>query len=192
MLGAEIFLAMNRAADIQKLSSLLVSSGYKVVDSALDGASAIRKIRALVPDLVMVDYELPGVNGLDIAKIVEEDHICPAIVIRTADQGPILPGDDQWNFFYIVRPMTRSAIIQTVNLVLVNYRKIRRLEGKIEELKSTLETRKRVERAKGILMETQGLSEKEAFRRIQKQSMDKGVTMREVADSIIMGSEPNS
>lgn len=189
MSGARIFLALSHAADIDKLRSFLLSSGYEVIDYASDGSSAIRKIRALRPDTVMVDIDLPGLSGLEIAKIVEEDGICPAIIIKTADQRENLLGDELWDFAYIVRPISKAAIVQTVNLVITNYRKIQRLVKEIEDLKLTIEARKVIEKAKGIMMDIYGLGEKEAFRRMQKQSMDKGIPMKEIGEAIILAYE---
>lgn len=185
MRGARVFLALNRIEDIKKLKMFLISEGYDVMSYAQDGAGALRKIRALQPDIVIVDFELTGINGIEIAKIVEESKICPSVIVFSGNQDIILDSEGDYGFSYITRPFSRAAIIQTINLVINHFKRILKLENEIDQLKSTIETRKLIEKAKGIIMDTYGISEKEAFRKLQKQSMDRGISMRDLSQAII-------
>lgn len=190
MQRTRIALAMNDRDEMHKLRAFLVAGGFEVADASQDGASAIRRIRALRPDLIIADHDLPALSGLEIAKIAEEDGIAPTIVLKGLDQGNILLSPEgQWAFNYLYRPITKAALLQTIHLVRMNYQKLYKLEQEVRHLRATLETRKLVEKAKGILMQKYGIDEGEAYRRIQKQSMDKGMTMKELAQAIVIASD---
>jgi len=188
MQGTRICLALTDRTEMQRIKAFLTANGFVVVDEAQDGASAIRRIRALRPDLVLVDYDLPGLSGLQIAKIAEEDRICPAIVVRTGSREE-LKGDP--DIAYLFRPITKSALLQTIHLVLLSYRKVLRLQDEITQLRGSLLARKTIEKAKGILMSKWGISEEEAYRWMQKISMDRGVSMKDLAQSIVKEFEIN-
>ncbi|MBC7323741.1 MAG: ANTAR domain-containing protein, partial [Moorella sp. (in: Bacteria)] len=161
--------------------------GYWVIGEAGDGLSALKLIRSRQPDLLIIAAELPGMDGLEVARIVHEDKLAPVIVLAGA-QGPGLleKARDARVAALLLKPVEEASLLPAIEIALANYQEIIRLEKQIKELKETLETRKLVERAKGILMETLGISEAEAFRRIQKQSMNKRVSMRQVAEAIIL------
>ncbi len=185
-----IVLALTDRQEMHKLKAFLTASGFDIVDECQDGASAIRRIRTLRPELIVVDYELPALSGMEIAKIAEEDAIAPTIIVKGQDQGNILlsPGDD-WEFNYLYRPITKAALLQTIHLVRMNYHKVVKLEQEVRHLRDTLETRKLIEKAKGILMRKYDIDEQEAYRRVQKQSMDKGMSMKELSLAIVVASE---
>ncbi len=183
-----ICLALADQAEAEKLNRFLTAAGFQIADTSFDGASAIRRIRALRPDLIIVDSFLPVMSGEEIAKIAEEDRIAPSIILKPSEQEKNIwakPGGG-WDFAYIYRPLSKSSILQTIRLVLMNHKRVTELETEINKLKSNLDSRRTVEKAKGLLMDRLGLSEQDAYRRIQKQSMDKGVTMKELSEAIIM------
>jgi AmiR/NasT family two-component response regulator len=186
MQEARICLALSDIREMRSIKNFLTVNGLVVVSESDDGASAVRHIRTLRPDLVIVDDDLPVINGLEIAKILREDAIAPCVILKSFDHGNLwINQESHWDFVYLYRPVTKSALLQTIQLVLVNYKKIVSLEKQIQELKSNLESRKAVEKAKGIVMEKYGLSESEAYRRIQKQSMNQGIPMKKLAQDII-------
>lgn len=188
MQQARVCLAMTDSAELQKLNKFLTMAGFQVVDTSTDGAAAIRRIRSLRPDLIFVDHFLPGMNGEEIAKIAEESNIAPSIIVKPSDLGKNVWGkpDSGWEFAYLYRPLSKTAILQTIQLVLMNHRKVTKLQTEVEKLKSDLDARRIIEKAKGLLMKNIGLSEQEAYRRLQKQSMDKGVSMKQLAEAIVM------
>lgn len=184
---ARILIAMSSDAAITKLKTLLTKSGYTVVDYAKDGHECLRKIRALKPDLSILDYNLNQMNGYEVSKVAIEDKLCSVILITSASQeGVITNLRNESGFTCMVKPLNKIALINSIDLMIKNSKKIRELERQIEELKTTLNTRKEVERAKGLLMKHLNLSEDEAFKRIQKQSMDRGIPMKEIARAIIL------
>lgn len=190
MRGANVCLAMIDAQEMEKMQQFLQAYGFSVVDMSTDGSSAVRRIRMLRPDLIVADYNLHGISGEEIARIAEEDHIAPAIIIRPNETVTMWSTSDKgWDFAYLYRPITKSALIQTIQLVFMNYKKVSALQGEIDKLKGDLESRRAIEKAKGILMDKHGLSEQEAYRRMQKNSMDKGLSMKELAQAIITASE---
>lgn len=182
-----ILVAMNNDASITKLKSILLETGYTVIDLAKDGHECLRKSRALRPDIVILDYNLPLMNGYDVAKVTIEDKISDAIVLVTEVQKSLMDGlKSERGFAYLTKPLNKPGLINTIDLMFKSKKRIRELESEIEELKASLDTRKEVEKAKGLLMRHLNLSEPEAFKRIQKQSMDRGIPMKEIAKAIIL------
>lgn len=187
MESARILVAMGNDASIGKLKAILVESGYAVIDHAKDGHEALRKVRALRPDLMIVDFLLPTMSGQEIAKVIIEDNLCDIILLANDVQKSLI-GDIKTDssFVYMTKPLNRIGLINTIDLMVKNRRRVLELEREIEDLKATLDTRKEVERAKGLLMKHLNLTEPEAFKRIQKQSMDRGMPMKEIAKAIIL------
>ncbi|MCR4436737.1 MAG: ANTAR domain-containing protein [Clostridiales bacterium] len=187
MESARIIVAMNNDTSINKMRAILTENGYIVVDLAKDGHECLRKIRLFRPDIVIVDFNLPLTNGYEIAKVAIEDNICDVILITANSQYDFadeIKSDS--GFVCMEKPLSKVSLINTIELMVKSKRKIRQLEKEIEELKANLDTRKDVEKAKGLLMKHLNLTEEEAFKRIQKQSMDRGIPMREIARAIIL------
>jgi response regulator NasT len=185
--STRIIVAMNSDALIQKLKTILVEAGFMIIEQSCEGQDCLRKMRALKPDIVILEYNLPGVNGLEISRVALEDRICDVMLIVTADQDGMI--DDirqETGFVSLVKPVNKTLLISSLELMIKDRRKIRQLEKEIENLKLSLDTRKEVEKAKGLLMVNLGLTESEAFKRIQKQSMDRGIPMKEIAKAIIL------
>jgi len=184
---ARIILAMSSDTSISKLKAILIESGFSVIEQAKDGQECLRKIKALKPDIVILDYSLPLQNGCDIAKIAIDDDICDVILLVSGTQDSLMSElKTQNGFVCMTKPLNKIALINAIELMVKNKKKIINLEKEIEELKASLDTRKEVEKAKGLLMNHMGLSESEAFKRIQKQSMDRGIPMKEIAKAIIL------
>lgn len=175
-----------------KLKALLKQLGYFVVGEAGDGVTALKLIRSRQPEFVILDTFLPGMDGLQVADIVGEDRLAPVVLLASRiDQVVLEKARAARSAALLQKPVDEVTLLPALELARSNFDELCRLEEKIKELKDTLETRKAVERAKGILMETLGLSEAEAFRRMQKQSMNKRVSMRAVADAVIMAHNLN-
>lgn len=185
--SARILIAIKNDTLAGKLRSILVGNGYMVVDYAKDGNDCIRKIRALKPDISIMEYGLPALNGFEISKMSIEENLSDVILITSPELQPETGYlSQETGFICLVKPLNQIALINTIDLMLKNRRKIKKLEKEIEQLRTSLDTRKEVEKAKGLLMRYLNLSEAEAFKRIQKQSMDRGIAMKEIAKAIIL------
>lgn len=177
----------NDAAWRKNIKAILTKMGFYVVGEAEDGLSGLKLVRTRQPDLLIVEAFLPGMDGLEVARIVHEDKLAPVVLTSSSHQQDLIEKAKVARAFaFLVKPVEESSLIPAVELALANYQEVVRLENQLKELKDTLETRKLIERAKGILMETMGLSEAEAFKRIQRQSMNKRISMRAVAEAIIL------
>lgn len=187
MFGSKILLSSQDNSMRRKLKNIFTKSGYTIVGEAEDGVNTLRMIRTMAPDLVVLDFELQGMPALELAKIVEEDRLAPIIIISTSWERELADKARQsWIFAFMVRPINEGNLLATAETAMMNFERMLQLEKEVNRLKDTIETRKIVEKAKGLLMEKLGLSEAEAFRKMQHQSMDKCIPMRQVADAIIL------
>jgi len=170
------------------LREMLTNLGYLVVGEAGDGRSAVNLARELRPDVVIMDIKMPGgIDGIDAAKILTEERIAPVVLLTAYSQRELVERAKEAGVVgYIVKPFRESDLVPAIEVALARFAEFRALEKEVGDLKEALETRKLVDRAKGILMDTQGLTEAEAFRRIQKMSMDTRKPMKEVAEAIIL------
>ncbi|MCL5056931.1 MAG: response regulator [Actinobacteria bacterium] len=171
----------------KNLKSMLTKLGYWVVGETGDGLNALKMVRTRQPELVILDSAIPGMDGFEVAKIIHEDKLAPVVILTsTYSQGMVERAKEARVSAFLVKPVDEISILPAIELALASYGEIVNLETKLQDLKELLETRKILEKAKGILMETMGLSEAEAFRRMQKQSMNKRVSMRQVAEAVIL------
>jgi response regulator NasT len=187
MVENRIILVDNDVTWRKNMKTILTRSGYWVIGETNDGLSALKLIRSRQPDLLIIAAELSGMDGLEVARIVHEDKLAPAIVVAaTYSPGLVEKARNARVAAMLIKPVDETNLFPAIEIALANYQEIISLERQIKDLQEALETRKLVERAKGILIETLGISEAEAFRRIQKQSMNKRISMRQVAEAIIL------
>ncbi|MFZ5590503.1 MAG: ANTAR domain-containing response regulator [Bacillota bacterium] len=171
----------------KNFKAMLVKLGYWVIGDTSDGLTALKMVRARQPDLVIVDAALSGIDGYEIARIVYEDKLAPVIMTTSSPSLVLVEKAREARIAsLLVKPVDEATLLPLIELTMTNYQEIVRLENQVKELKEALETRKLVEKAKGILMQKLGLSEPEAFKRMQRQSMNKRISMRQVAEAIIM------
>lgn len=182
-----ILIALNSEPSVSKLRAILDEVGCMVVDYAADGNECIRKIKTLRPDFTVLEYGIPLLNGFEVSKIALKDKLSDILLIVSPEQeGIVRELRHEYGFAYLVKPINRAALTQTVELMVKNRRRVMQLEKENEELRNSLDTRKDIEKAKGLLMKALNISEADAFKRIQKQSMDKGIPMKEIAKAIIL------
>ncbi|NPV26451.1 MAG: ANTAR domain-containing protein [Firmicutes bacterium] len=173
----------------KRIKEILIRNGYLVIGEAEEALSTLRLIRGIQPDLVILDGDLPGMSLLELAHVIEEDKLAPVLLITQEVTREFLKKTrESWTLTFLVKPVTQSTLIPAIEAAVGKYRKTIELEKEIQQLKHKLETRKIMDQAKGILMEKLGISESEAHRRLQKQSMDKGISIREIAEAIILAS----
>jgi response regulator NasT len=172
------------------LKEMLTHVGYLVVGEAGDGMSAVHLARELRPDLVIMDIKMPGLDGVSAAKILTEEQIAPVLLLTAYSQRELIDAArDAGVVAYLVKPFREAELLPAIEIALARFSEFEQLRKEVETLRDALETRKLVERAKGVLMDTQGLSEAEAFRRIQQISMNTRRAMREVASAILLAQE---
>ncbi|KJS15360.1 MAG: Fis family transcriptional regulator [Peptococcaceae bacterium BRH_c4b] len=187
MAEQRIVLVASDDAVRKNIKSMLVKLGYWVVGESGDGLSALKMVRTRQPDLLVIEVGLSGMDGLEVAKILHEDKLAPVVVIAPKYTQSILEKAKEARVSaLLIKPVDEITLTTAVELAMANYQEMVSLENKVKELKEAIETRKIIERAKGILMESMGLSEGEAFKRMQKQSMNKRISMRQVAEAVIL------
>jgi len=172
------------------LREMLTNLGYLVVGEVADGTSAVNLARELRPGIVIMDIKMPDMDGIDAARILTQERIAPVVLLTAYSQSELIErAKDAGVVGYIVKPIRESDLAPAIEVALARFGELRALEREVGDLKDALETRKLVDRAKGILMDTQGLSEADAFRRIQKMSMNTRKSMKQVAEAIILAHE---
>jgi len=169
------------------LREALTELGYLVVGEVGDGQSAVNMARELEPDVVVMDIKMPGLDGIDAARILTQEKIAPVVLLTAYSQSDLIERATEAGVVgYLVKPFRETDLPPAIELAKARFGEFRALEEEVDNLAEALETRKKVERAKGILMDKQNLSESEAFRRIQKMSMNTRRPMKEVAEAIIL------
>ena len=185
-----ILIADDESLILMDLREMLTNLGYLVVGEAGDGQSAVNMARELGPDLVIMDIKMPDMDGIEAAKILTEDGIAPVLLLTAYSQEDLVERAKEAGVVgYLVKPFRESNLVPAIEVTLSRFEEFRALEREVEDLREALETRKIVDRAKGILMDTQGLTEQEAFRRIQKMSMNTRRAMKEIAEAIVLARE---
>ncbi len=164
----------------------LEDNGFEVVGQAADGEKAVALVEELRPDLVVMDVKMPLLDGISAAAIISKKKLAPVVLLTAFSQRELVErAAEAGALAYVVKPFTPSDLIPAIDIALSRYQQIEALEDEVSDLAERLETRKVLDRAKGILNNTMGLPEPEAFRWIQKASMDRRLTMREVAQTVI-------
>ena len=161
------------------LREMLTNQGYLVVGEVGDGRSAVNLARELRPDIVIMDIKMPDMDGIEAAKIMTEERIAPVLLLSAYSQQELVQRARQAGVAgYLVKPFRESDLPPAIEVALSRFSEFRGHETRGRYPAGCAETRKAVDRAKGILMDTQGLSETEAFRKIQKMSMNNRKPMR--------------
>lgn len=169
------------------LRETLVGLGYLVVGDAGDGVSAIHLARELRPDLVIMDIKMPKLDGIQAAKVLTEEKIAPVLLLTAySDRELVERARDAGVVNYIVKPFREAELLPAIEIAMARFAEFNSIATEMADLKETMETRKLVERAKGVLMDTQGLKEQDAFRKIQQLSMNTRKSMREIAQAILL------
>lgn len=165
---------------------ILEAAGYEVVGEATNGEEAVSLVDELAPDLVVMDVKMPGMDGITAADRILKDNACAVVMLTAFSQKELVErARDVGAMAYVTKPFTEADLLPALEIAYARYQEIVALEDEIADMQDRFETRKRVDRARGLLMTEMNLTEAEAFRWIQKTSMDRRLTMREVADAVI-------
>ncbi|BAU99100.1 ANTAR domain-containing response regulator [Aurantimicrobium minutum] len=164
----------------------LRDNGFDVVGEAGDGEAAVVLAKELRPDLVVMDVKMPKLDGISAADQLNKEHIAPVVLLTAFSQKELVErATEAGALAYVVKPFTPNDLLPAVEIALSRWAQIVALENEVADLSERFETRKIVDIAKGILNEKMGLTEPEAFRWIQKASMDRRLTMKDVAITIV-------
>jgi response regulator NasT len=184
--GLRIVVAEDEALIRLDLAEMLAELGYDVVGQASDGEQAVALVLEHRPDVVIMDVKMPVLDGISAAEQIGKERIAPVIMLTAFSQKELVErARDAGVMAYIVKPFTQADLAPAVDIATSRWAELKALEGEIADLGERLETRKAVDRAKGILMTRLKLSEADAFRWIQKTAMDRRLGMREVAEAVI-------
>ena len=166
------------------LVEMLREAGYDVVGAAMDGSEAIELVESLKPDLAILDVKMPVLDGISAAeKIIA---ISPVLMLTAFSQKDLVErARDAGAMAYVVKPFTINDLVPAIEISISRHRQMKSLESEVADLHERLETRKVIDRAKGILMKALNLSEPEAFSWIQRAAMDRRITMKEVSEAVI-------
>ena len=175
------------------LREMLTGLGYLVVGEAGDGVTAVNVAREVRPELVIMDIKMPEMDGIEAAHILTEERIAPVLLLTAFSQQELVRRAGEAGVVgYLVKPFGETDLAPAIEIAIARFKEFRTLEREASDLRETLETRKLVERAKGVLMEQNGLQEAEAFRKIQKLSMNTRKSMREIAEAILLAHQIES
>jgi response regulator NasT len=168
------------------LAEMLGEEGYDVVGQAADGERAIELAEELRPDLVVLDVKMPKLDGISAAQRIAEKRIAPVVILTAFSQRELVErARDAGALAYLVKPFTKNDLVPAVEMAVSRFAELQMLEAEVADLTERLETRKLVDRAKGVLQQQLELSEPESFRWIQKTAMDLRLSMRQVAEGVI-------
>jgi response regulator NasT len=168
------------------LVEMLHEEGYRVVGEAADGEQAVQLAGELRPDLVIMDVKMPKRDGIEAASMIAEERIAPVVILTAFSQRDLVErARDAGAMAYLVKPFGKRDLVPAVELAMSRFAELQALEAEVAGLTEQLATRKVVDRAKGLLMSKNGMTEPEAFRWIQRTAMDRRTTMKVVAEAVI-------
>jgi two-component system, response regulator PdtaR len=174
------------------LREMLTGLNYTVSGEATDGQGAVDLARSLKPDLVIMDIRMPELDGIEAARMLTTEDIAPVLLLTAYSEPDLVQRAAQAGVVgYLVKPFREAQLAPAIEVTLARFREFEQLRKELGDVKEALEARKIIERAKGQLIKQFGLSEADAFRRIQKRSMDSRKSMREIAEAILLSAEMN-
>jgi two-component system, response regulator PdtaR len=186
--GLRVVVAEDEALIRLDLAEMLVEAGHQVVGQASDGEQAVALAREHTPDVVVMDIKMPGMDGISAAEVLGREGIAPVVMLTAfSDRTLVERARDAGVMSYVVKPFAAHDVLPALDIARARWQERKALESEVADLGERFETRKRLDRAKGLLMEQLKLSEADAFRWIQKAAMDRRLSMREVADAVISG-----
>ncbi|HLM28458.1 MAG TPA: response regulator [Acidimicrobiales bacterium] len=183
-----VVIAEDEAIIRMDLRETLEEEGYEVVGETGRGDTAIELVRELLPDLAILDIKMPGVDGLEAARVINKEKLCGVLVLTAFSQREVVEeARDAGALAYLVKPFQKSDLVPAIEVAIGRFRELRAMTGEIDALGEQLEARKAIERAKGMLMDQLHMTEQDAFTFIQRTAMSERSKMREVADRVIAG-----
>lgn len=187
-MSIRVVIAEDEAIIRLDLKETLEEEGYEVVGETGRGDKAVDLVRELRPDLAILDIKMPGMDGIEAARLITKDRICGVLVLTAFSQREVIEqARDAGALAYLVKPFQKSDLVPAIEVAIARFREMRALNGEVDALEEQLETRKSIDRAKGILIDQCSLSESDAYGFIQRGAMNHRTTMKAVADMVIAG-----
>ena len=187
-MAIRIVLAEDEAIIRLDLRESLQEEGYEVVGDVGRGDKAVEMVDALRPDVAIFDIKMPGMSGLEAAKIVSDKKICPVVMLTAFSQREIIEqARDAGALAYLVKPFQKTDLVPAIELAIARFAELKSLSGEVAALGAQLEIRKLVDRAKGVLIDKHQMSESDAFSFIQSMAMSQRMKMGDIAEQIIAG-----
>jgi AmiR/NasT family two-component response regulator len=181
-----VIIAEDEALIRLDLKEMLEEEGYSVVAEVGDGQQAVDRATELRPDLVILDIQMPVLDGLSAAEQIASARIAPVIVLTAFSQRELVErARDAGAMAYLVKPFSKNDLVPAIEVARARFSEMTALDSEVRTLEERLETRKVVEKAKGLLMAEQGITEAEAFRWIQRTAMNQRTSMKALAQSIV-------
>lgn len=169
---------------------MLEDVGHEVVAEGENGAQAIELARKYTPDIVIMDVKMPVMDGISAAKVIDDEEIAPVLLLTAFSQNDIVDKANEAGVIaYLVKPIREEQLFPAMSIAVQRFRDLKNVNLELEKLQDSLETRKLLDRAKGILMTAHGLNEQEAYRRMQQYSMSKRISLKELAEMIIKAAD---
>ena len=189
MTNHRVLIAEDNEKTRQFLKTQLELMGYTVVASVDNGREAVELVREMRPGIVIMDIKMPEMDGIEAARAISAENPVPIVLITGLTSGEVAAKAIEAGIFaYLIKPVTKKQLEPAIKLALARYREFNTMKGEVDSLKEAIETRKLVERAKGILMKRCNLSEEDAFKVLQTHSQKENKKMKEIAESIISAS----
>jgi len=182
----KILIADDETLIAMSLTTMLQNIGHRVVARARSGQEAVEKAREISPDLILMDIKMNDMDGLEASRRILAEKPAPIVILTAFSQKDLIEQADAIGVSgYLVKPVSENDLLPAITLARSRFVQLRALEAEVGDLKEALRSRKLVEQAKGILMEKEGLTEAEAFKRIQQQSRNQNIPMAKLAEAII-------
>jgi len=187
-MSVRVVIAEDEAIIRLDLKETLEEEGYEVVGETGRGDKAVDLVRELRPDLAILDIKMPGMDGIEAARLITKDRICGVLVLTAFSQREVIEqARDAGALAYLVKPFQKTDLVPAIEVAIARFREMQALNGEVDALEEQLETRKSIDRAKGLLIDQLSMSESDAYGFIQRGAMNHRTTMKAVADMVISG-----
>ena len=181
-----ILLADDEAILRLDLREMLADAGHEIVGEAANGQEAIKLAKELKPDFIIMDVKMPIMDGITAAQVIAAEDIAPVLLLTAYSQQDIVEkASDAGVIAYLVKPIREEQLFPAMEVAVKRFAEVQKLNIELDQLKDSLETRKLLDRAKGILMAAHGMTEQEAYRKMQQFSMARRISLKELAESVI-------
>jgi response regulator NasT len=187
-MSVRVVIAEDEAIIRLDLKETLEEEGYEVVGETGRGDKAVDLVRELRPDLAILDIKMPGMDGIEAARLITKDRICGVLVLTAFSQREVIEqARDAGALAYLVKPFQKTDLVPAIEVAIARFREMQALNGEVDALEEQLETRKSIDRAKGLLIDQFSMSESDAYGFVQRGAMNHRTTMKAVADMVISG-----
>lgn len=182
----KIVIADDEAVIRMDLKEILQEAGHEIVGETANGRRAVAIVRDVRPDLVIMDIKMPDMDGVEAARLIAADHLAPVLLLTAFDDEELIErAKDAGVLAYLVKPVEEKNLFPAIEIALSRWQEMQSLEEELSAMRESLETRKLLDRAKGILMQAHSISENEAYRRLQRYSMEKRLSLKNVAAAVV-------